>query len=257
VRAAFGAGEVAQLDGGQGTAYGDGAVVLKPVLDVVEAEWLAGVLDRLPESDDLRVIRPVRAASGAWVVDGWAGWRRLEGAPRPWAWRETLDVAERFHALVAAVPRSAALDGTHPWAVGDRVAWGEAEIAVPASLSHAMDRLQAWWRPITLTAQLAHGDLCNNVLFADGAPPAVIDVSPMWRPARYAGAIVVVDAVGWGGASDDAFESFDDEEGFQLLVRATRFRLASAVVLCVDDPARLDVERATYTRVIDLLAASR
>jgi hypothetical protein len=71
VCAAWNAPAPEKIVGGQGSTYLCGDVVLKPVLDEREATWLAGVLASLPTTDDLRVIRPVRAASGDWVVDGW------------------------------------------------------------------------------------------------------------------------------------------------------------------------------------------
>ena len=36
--------------------------------------------------------------------------------------------------------------------------------------------------PIVTTSQLIHGDLTENILFAEGLSPAVIDFSPYWRP---------------------------------------------------------------------------
>lgn len=251
--AAFGAEHPAPLPGGQGTTYADDRVVLKPVFDVAEAEWLAGVLDELPDADDLRVIRPVRSTSGAWVVDGWAAWQRLDGAPRAGAWDETLVVSRRFHELVSGVPWSAALDRCDPWGVGHRVAWGEESFDVPDGLRDVVERLQSWKEPVTLSEQFIHADLANNVLFHDALPPAVIDVSPAWRPARYADAIIVVDAIGWDGAPSDAVAPLADDEGVQLLLRATMFRLGSAVVLCDGDPDRLERERIAYERVVDAI----
>jgi uncharacterized protein (TIGR02569 family) len=254
VASAFGVTHPEPIAGGQGVAYGDDRVVLKPAFDVAEAEWLAGVLDALPETDDLRVIRPVRSTSGAWVVDGWAGWQRLSGATRAGACREALAVSARFHELVSAVPHSQALDTESPWAVGHRVAWGEETVPLPDGLAPVVERLTAWTVPLALPHQLVHGDLLGNVLYDDSLPPAVIDVSPAWRPARYADAIVVIDALGWSDASPDVLEPLADDEGLQLLVRAVLFRLASAVVLCDDDPARLNGEREVYECLADALA---
>ena len=64
VCAAFGVGEVSPLPGGQGATFTTGEVVLKPVLDEREAEWLAAVFDALPRLGNLRVIRPVAAVDG-------------------------------------------------------------------------------------------------------------------------------------------------------------------------------------------------
>lgn len=67
----------------------------------------------------------------------------------------------------------------------------------------------------------------GNVLFAGSAPPAVIDFSPLARPAGFAAALVVVDAIAWGGApvSLAANRAYVPYWG-QLLRRACLFRLA-------------------------------
>jgi hypothetical protein len=44
-----------------------------------------------------------------------------------------------------------------------------------------------------------HGDLSGNVLFHRGLPPAVIDVSPYWRPPAFAEGILVADGLLWWG----------------------------------------------------------
>ncbi len=49
--------------------------------------------------------------------------------------------------------------------------------------------------------QLVHGDLTGNVLFARDLPPAVIDLSPYWRPPEYAEGVVLADALCWHDAS--------------------------------------------------------
>jgi hypothetical protein len=119
------------VSGGQGPAFATGDLVLKRVLDEREAEWLAGVLVGLPDVNDLRVIRPVASKSGRWVIGGWAAWRRLDGTVRTGAWRDALDVSRRFHVVVAGVPWSDAMCRQHPWAMGDRFAWGEQDLKIP------------------------------------------------------------------------------------------------------------------------------
>ncbi|MGH3248038.1 MAG: phosphotransferase [Trebonia sp.] len=50
-------------------------------------------------------------------------------------------------------------------------------------LAGQVRRRLAALRPVDLPKQLIHADLAGNVLFADGMPPAVIDFSPLERPA--------------------------------------------------------------------------
>ena len=81
-------------------------------------------------------------------------------------------------------------------------------------------------------------------MFHDQLPPAVIDVSPFWRPVEYADAIVVADALAWGDADDSLAEGLLQRQGDQLLLRAVLFRVAV-------DPT----EVGPYGRVISLLGS--
>lgn len=214
--------DLEQLAGGRGEAFRAGQLVLKPAAEPGPAEWLAGVLAGVDPGPGLRVVRPVRSSTGQWVVDGWSAWHWLDGEHRPGPWAEVLEVSARFHRAVAAVAWSPAMVASHRWAVADRVAWGE----VDGSLPDAVQPLLARRQPVDLPSQLVHGDLGENVLFHDALDPAVIDVSPFWRPAGYADAIVVADAVAWRGAGDDLVERLLRRQGEQLLLRAVLFRVA-------------------------------
>lgn len=231
------------LPGGQREAFRCGPFVLKPVDDPAQAVWLAEVLNRLDAGAALRVVRPARSLDGRWIVDGWAAWYWMAGEHRPDAWDDVLDVSERFHQVVSGVEWSAAMVTSNRWADADRVAWADTD---GEPLPPQARPLLARRRPVDLPSQLIHGDLGGNVLFHDSLPPAVIDVSPYWRPAGYATAIVVADAVAWGGAGDDLVERLLREQGDQLLMRAVLFRVAT-------DPS----EAHAYQRVIALLDGER
>ena len=245
---------VQRIAGGQGTTFRAGSVVLKPAGDPVEADWLASVLDVLPTPPEIRVIEPRRALDGRWVVDGWSAWEHLEGHERAGAWREALEVSDAFHAATAAVAWSPAMATDHPWAVGAAFAWGEVELGIPARFASTVDAYLTRREPLELPSQLIHSDLCNNVLFHEELPPAVIDVSPQWRPKRFADAIAVVDAIGWFGAGRDAIAALGDDIGEQLAIRAALFRLGSAVVLFDGAEERLAGEVAAYERILDAIA---
>lgn len=236
---AWGVADPHRLDGGQGVAFRAGDLVLKPTVERAQAVWLAEALEHLGPTSP-RIAPSVRSRDGRWVVDGWTAFGWLEGRHRVGAWDEILEVSRRFHAVVEGVAWSPSLAASHRWAVADRVAWGELE----ADLPDAVRPLLARRATVDLRSQLVHGDLCGNVLFESTRPPAVIDVSPFWRPAGYADAIVVADAVAWEGAGDDLVEAHLRRHGEQLLLRAVLFRIA------VD---RRELE--PYGRVIALLEA--
>ena len=226
--AAFGAAGARPqaLSGGQGTAWRAGAVVLKPLDMSLEAlRWQEEVLGSVVP-DGFRVAAPLRSRGGELVVGGWTAWPALAGSHAP-RWTDVLAVGERFHRAVAGVGKpSALLDArTDRWARADRLAWGEAPEG-PLAEVPGVGRLLAARRPVHERDQLVHGDLSGNVLFAEGAPPAVIDLSPYWRPAAYASAVVVVDAVLWHGADLALLATLAGAgDGPQHLVRALLFRL--------------------------------
>lgn len=222
-------GRPERLAGGQGTAWRAGDVVLKPLDMSIEAlRWQSEVLGWV-DTAGFRLAVPVRSRDGELAVDGWTAWPLLAGAHAP-RWPEILAVGERFHRALAGVERpSAVLDArTDGWARADRIAWGEAPAAGFAGLPE-VSHLLAARGAVSAPSQVIHGDLSGNVLFADGLAPAVIDLSPYWRPAAYASAIVVVDAVLWYEADVELLSTVArGEDGAQFLVRALLFRLVAS-----------------------------
>lgn len=58
-----------------------------------------------------------------------------------------------------------------------------------------------------------------------GIPPAIIDVSPYWRPAAYAGAIAVADALLWHGEGRELLRASGRFGARGVVARALLFRL--------------------------------
>ena len=184
-----------QLPGGQGTSWKAGGLVLKPSDGPVH-QWLGEALDGLV-SDGVRVAMPFPSSNGTWTVDGWGATSFVPGsAPdlsQPSTWLGVIAAGRAFHRAVTHIRRPAFVDSRDdPWAVADRVAWGERPMRFVPELADVAARLLAQPdRPDE--PQLVHCNLTGNVLFADGLPPAVIDISPYWRPPSYAEGVVVAD----------------------------------------------------------------
>ena len=190
---------------------------------------------------------------GDWVAQdplagAWVAWQWRPGEPASWAgvsplWPRLIAASRAFHAALAGRPAPPWLgrDGSQ-WTTGDQVAWGERDpgsvlAAAPAPLAGQLRSLLAALRPVRLPAQLIHGDLGGNVLFAPGQPPAVIDFSPYWRPAGLALAVAAVDALTWSGADPAILGDLADQpELDQLLARAHVGRLVTEVVSRRGDP---------------------
>jgi uncharacterized protein (TIGR02569 family) len=203
-------------------------LVFKP-LDVSEEElgFQADLLSTLPQ-DGFRAAAPCRGDGGALIVRGWTCFERLPGTHEEGRWAEIIDVGRRFHAALRDAPEPAFIrQRTHPWAIGDRVAFGElARSQVPA-VGH-VSRLLALRRPVEQPAQLIHGDLTGNVLFSPGLPPAIIDFSPYYRPEPFASAIVVADALVFEGGDERLLTAVSDVPDFsQYLLRALVYRLVT------------------------------
>lgn len=227
VRAAFGIKSVVAEPVGNGTGWRCGDVTLRPAADPVQASWEAQTLDAL-RVPGVRIGRPVRATDGRWVVGHWSAMRHLDGQPEPWH-DEVVSVAVRLHRATGDMSRPKFLDARDDtFAVADRAAWGEQEVALDPDLGGRLFTvLSGSVRPTGLRSQLVHGDLFGTVLFAEQEPPAVVDFVPFWRPAEWAAAVVVVDALAWGGADDEIIQRWSHlAEWPHMLLRALLFRLA-------------------------------
>lgn len=258
-------GDVEQLTGGEGTSVRVGALVLKPRADETFVVWYAQLCDRLAASS-FRLPAPVPTRDGSLVFDGWSATTYVVGCPvqdddgTTSSWLSVLAASRDFHAAVAGQRCPALLDArTYRWAHADRAAWNEADLDDVGPRSYALlSQMRVLTHDEGLSAQLVHGDLSGNVLLADGYPPAVIDVSPYWRPAAYADAVVVIDALLWWQA-DLALVDLGCPEGLSsaqwrsLLARALVFRL-----LAFDERRRdadeVDDELPRYARVLEVLA---
>jgi uncharacterized protein (TIGR02569 family) len=247
VLAAFGAaGRPARLAGGQGRAWLVGNTVFKPCEMPEEWNWLAQHLPRVRQ-EGFRLAPSIRANDGRWVVDGWCAQGAVVGShPVEGRWLDVLSACERFHGQVRDLPKPPfLLHRTDPWAVGDRVAWGE---ALPPDYPSILRLLEAT-RKILLRPQFIHGDMTENVLFAEGHEPAVIDIAPYWRPAGFASAVVVADAICWRAA--DARELLAAvahiEEFPQLFVRALIYRMTTTA-----EVSRKATDLGGYRSAVDL-----
>lgn len=262
VLTAFGASlPVHCMPGGQGTTWLARNMVLKPLDMTSEAlHWQADILRPLTGREDLRLAAPRTADNGSLVINGWTAWDRLEGtSEHSGKWDEIIDTGVRFCELTQRVPRPSFLDSRQdPWAVADRIAWGEQS---PESLLHVRfvsklsDALKIR-EQVEESSQVVHGDLTGNVLFSPNLAPAVIDISPYWRPRSYATAIVVADALTWEEAPLDWARGYlGDVVQQQAFIRALLFRILSDYLRNPSEPISVGYERSVDL-ICQLIASS-
>jgi hypothetical protein len=154
--AAFGvdAGALSQLPGGQGLAWSDGRVVLKPAEYGPAQNWVCDVYASWTAHDLVRVPEPIAAAAGdenegetRWIVD-WAAHVYVAGrdVDLPREISVVREVSEDFHDVVAALPRPDWLDDRDdPWSYGDRLAWEDAAALGHPHIGAVVDRLRTRW----------------------------------------------------------------------------------------------------------------
>jgi uncharacterized protein (TIGR02569 family) len=227
VLAAFGAtADPEPLQGGRGGTWRAGDLVLKPVDFEPESRWRSTVLDKLPDSDAFRIARPVCAATGDWLFQGWEASHLVAGRTDPTRWDEAIAAGSAFHEAIADVAKPAFLDDRDDWwSEADRASW---DLERPVKGAPILGRLAECRVPVRVGCQAVHGDLLGNVLYEPGLPPAVIDWAPYWRPAAWAAAVAAVDAMCWHGAGEEVLDRAEQLEAWpQMLVRALLFRMVT------------------------------
>jgi hypothetical protein len=254
-------GATEPLPGGRGGIVRAGDLVLSPGRDPATQAWLSPLLARLAvrldqdprrRRQDLRIAVPVPARDGSWVVEGWAASRYEPGTVGCRDLEVTRAAGHLLHARLATVvtERPAGLDArAGRWAAAERVAFGEAPL--PDLDPEALDlvtraRAAIGGEAVTGPAQLVHADLAGNVLLDAAGAPVVLDVSPAWRPARWADAMCVLDSVRRHHAPPAALDGWTRGPDRVALLHAVVFRLLG------DDPPDVDA----YADVLSAIGAS-
>lgn len=233
-------GDVEPAPGGRGQRIRAGDLVLSPGRDPAVLEALNPVLARLAvdldtrahrDRRDLRVAVPVPARDGRWTVEGWGATRHEPGAQVLTDLPATRAVGAILHAELAGLvthwpPAGSIRDDR--WGRAERLAFartpvGDGRVGTATSLVTA---LSAARDDTPLGPQgLVHGDLMGSVLLDRDGAPVVVDVSPYWRPALWAEAVCVLDALLWFDADPRSIGSWLHGPARQAMVRAGLFRL--------------------------------
>ncbi|MCB9801367.1 MAG: hypothetical protein H6773_04235 [Pseudomonadales bacterium] len=246
--------EAILLPGGEGTSYRAGDIVLKPTQNNAESAWIATTLSSINQ-DGFRVTQQVKTTTGEWVSDGWQAFRYLKGKYIKGRWEEKIDISRKFHGALSTIEKPNFI-GTRqtPWEVADSEIWGSNQITFDQQLQKVTNPLLAVKQDIFPTEQLIHGDITGNILFSESLSPAIIDFSPYWRPAEYATAILIVDALVWEGAADSLFSKLENTwVNNQLLIRAALWRIKTSELFSQRKLKDLKNEASAYAHFVDVL----
>lgn len=146
----------------------------------------------------------------------------------------------------------------------DLVAWGDRRLdefpnlsdpTVDSHIAEPVRQLEAMKRAFEkhMPDQLIHSDICGNMLFEqDGQPPAIIDMTFLWRPSELGAAIAVTDGLIWNKQGKELVDMYrSDSDSIQILVRALLYR---AVAWLIDiSVVGAEEDRAWRERMLPLL----
>jgi len=241
--------------GGQGTTWLVGDAVLKPVGNIAETLYVADVMESIVE-DGFRVPRPIKSVEGKWLYKNWCAYNRIDGEHVKGRWEEKIALSKTFHKALSSYPRPDYLDKeTNRYAIADRIAWQELPIKADEKIIPVLEKLQNLIRPIQVTNQLIHGDFTGNILFHEGQVPAVIDFVAYWRPANYAIAIMIADAIVWEAADKSIFDLVSDiPEIVQLVIRAEIGRIIQLDGLLKEEGIDKLGEAEEHIELVELLS---
>lgn len=239
-------GPLARLAGGEGRTYRAGEVIYRRDPNVEENAFIVDLYRSIAQ-DGFRVPLPLPTSSGIWTTpEGWTAWTFVSGQPAvPADLAQVIPALQAFHRALAQVERPAYLDRRDsPYDRADRLAWSDAptiDSRVAALISPLLERK----REVSgLRAQLIHGDLNEqNILVAPGVSPALIDMTPYWRPPEFALAVLAFWIGPYRGSAEvlplfAAIPAFD-----QMLIR-----MALRTIFVSQEFARLGIDVGNVER---------
>ena len=213
------------LTGGQGITWQVGQYVIKSTINEEETKWCAEIIQQLPQ-DAYRIPRYQKTQDNQWIYQGWFVLEFIKGEQIKNNWEEKIRVCKGFNNLLTNIPKPNFIDKrTDPWSIASKMTWEEMPLNYIDGLRNYIDKISKYLQPITVKNQIVHGDIAENMLFAKGLTPGVIDFTPIWRPKEYSLAIFIVDAITWQEADDSIISLVENEQDiFQFLLRAALFR---------------------------------
>lgn len=233
-------GQLARLPSGEGRTYRAADVIYRRDPNLEENTFI-GELYRSIEQHGFRVPLPLQSTPGTWTTpEGWTAWTFVSGQPATTAdLAQVIPAIQAFHRALAHVERPAYLDRRDsPYDRADWLAWSDAP-EIDELVSGLIAPLMQRKRDVSgLRSQLIHGDLNEqNILVAPGLPPALIDMTPYWRPPEFALAVLAFWIGPYRGDADvlplfAAIPAFD-----QMLIR-----MALRTIFVSQEFARLGAE---------------
>ncbi|MDD2656143.1 MAG: hypothetical protein PHQ18_01065 [Patescibacteria group bacterium] len=219
------------LDGGQGTCFRVDNIVLKPTDNPIETTWLAEINNNL-QSSEFRVPKYKKANNDSFVFEDWTASEFLEGEHKKDNYIKAIELSKIFHNELKDIKKPDWFDKkTDVFAIADKIAWGELPLPNFEPAKKQLENIFELLKENNLPNQLVHGDWGpGQILFSDTLPPAILDITPYFRPANYPIADMLISAL----ANDNKDISIINlgkniKEFDQLLLRALVFRTCTYI----------------------------
>lgn len=264
-----------QLDSSWSYGWRCDRAVISAADEPARAAWIARVMAKMRPAG-VSVSRPIVSSDGRFSVSGWRARTFLSGhrAPR---FDEIAGAALRVGEALKGLQRP---DFLHPPQRSGQ--WGELDIfaaaleaafcaepsqwlqaALDSSAVPTQDVAQALVKAaqvahargeITQPFQVVHGDVLGCVIFDGMAAPVVTDLVPVWCPAGWPVALLIIDAMAWANGPDSLIQRWSHIPDFhELVLRAVLYRIVVHIFL---PQARPQAWRG-LARVADVVLAAR
>jgi hypothetical protein len=219
--------DVKGLAGGNSrSTYCCNGLVLQPCGSVAEYIWWCSVYTTINQQG-FRLAEPVRTISGDWIHEGWVAQKLLPGKHHPQKFIEKFEICRLFNESVTHLTKPDFLvKRVDPWSKSDAMVFGDLPLETVSETEESVARIIKSLIPLEMPSQLIHGDFGGNTLWHQEFTPAVIDISPYWRPADFALAVMAVDFISWEKGKISLIDDLLVRPGMkQLLLRAELRRL--------------------------------
>lgn len=203
--------EPVRLDGGQGTSYLSGDIVLKPHGKSTSGrkEWVAELFAGLPDSQKVRFPRPIKSILDTWDYKGYVAWTYLKGKNQKGCYKEKLEASIEFHKLLASVPKPDFLSSPRgSWSTANWVALDQKEFNYDLEFLNLYKQIKPHLKSLPESRQIVHADLGGNFIFQLGTPPGIIDFTPLWAPNGFGEGVMLADALVWENAKPEELVPF-------------------------------------------------
>ncbi|MCC7432345.1 hypothetical protein IT412_02345, partial [Candidatus Peregrinibacteria bacterium] len=210
------------LAGGGGQTYRINNAVLKPAGNEVLMSWLAEITENLT-SEKFRLPKPLRTKNGDWTFQGWIGHQFLDGHHEDPGFIKSIEVCQDFHQAMNKIEKPNFYNQLDdPFHQADKMVWGEIPLPDYDLTNEPLKILFSRFKKIDAPDQLIHGDWgFGNMLFHEHLPPAIIDITPYFRPANLPIAGMLIHAIIEGADISSTLQLGKHIKDFdQLVLRA-------------------------------------